>query len=146
MIFNVCVPLQFTWKTSPYSYSGYWQALDRAYLSEFQLSYLRFRDFCWNGFLMGQILKTFKVEADRNPLEDFHYYRKHIIRESQASWHPLLWEGWQGTCDLRKGAPAGQKAALRFKSRYKREGEVCSISTGALDPLCQPKMVPTDIC
>ena len=68
-----------------------------------------------------------------------------IIRESQASWHPLLWEGWQGTCDLRKGAPTGQKATLSFKSRYKGEREVCSIPAGALDSLWQPKMVPTDI-
>ena len=44
---------------------------------------------------MRQTLKTFKVEADTNPLEDFHYYREQshkgptVILGSQASRHPL---------------------------------------------------------
>jgi len=152
MLFNLHVPLQFTWKTYPYSYSGYWQVLDRAYLSEFQLSYLRFRDFCWMGSLWGRFWKHLRWRQTEILWKIFIITGKRshegpsIIRESQASWHPLLWEGWQGTCDLRKGAPTGQKAALRFKSRYKGEREVCSIPAGALDPLWQPKMVPPDIC
>jgi hypothetical protein len=28
----------------------------------------------------GADSETFKVEADRNPLEDFHYYRKDPMR------------------------------------------------------------------
>ena len=152
MMFNLHVPLQFTWKTYPYSYSGYWQVLDRAYLSEFQLSYLRFRDFCWMGYLWGRFWKHLRWRKTEIRWKIFIITgnRSHegpsIIRESQASWDPLLWEGWQGTCDLRTGAPTGQKATLRFKSRYKGERKVCSIPAGALDPLWQPKMVPTDIC
>ena len=101
---------------------------------------------------MGQILKHLRWRQTEIRWKIFIITgnRSHegpsIIRESQASWHPLLWEGWQGTCDLRKGAPTGQKAALRFKSRYKGEREVCSIPAGAPDPLWQPKRVPTDIC
>ena len=115
MMFNLHVPLQFTWKTYPYSYSGYCQVLDRAYLSEFQLSSLRFRDFFWMGSLWGRFWKHLRWRriGIRWKIFIITGNRSHegpgIIRESQASWHPLLWEGWQGTCDLRKGDATGQK-------------------------------------
>ena len=129
MMFNLHVPLQFTWKTYPYSYSGYWQVLDRAYLSEFQLSYLRFRDFCWMRSLWGRFWKHLRWRQTEIRWKIFIITgnRSHegpsIIRESQASWHPLLWEGWQGTCDLRKVPPQDRKPPWGSSLDTKEKGK-----------------------
>ena len=129
MMFNLHAPLQFTWKTYLYSYSGYCQVLDRAYLSEFQLSYLRFRDFCWMGSLWGRFWKHLRWRWIGIRWKIFiitgngSHEGPGIIRESQASWHPLLWEGWQGTCDLRKGATTGQKLPWGLGLDTKEKGK-----------------------
>lgn len=121
---------------------GYWWVMDGALLLCCQITYFRFRAFCWLPSAGSVIVNILGPEVDSSHLQDFHYSKKQITWGAKLNTGILgklvsatLGGHYETLHHLRKRCSTGYQVALWCKSGNKGEKKAWSFPATSLEPL-----------